>query len=54
MGIFPSSPPNMEVATMNMISMTGYSPKGKEVIESPSLGPFEVLYDVVQSASNVQ
>ena len=36
-----------------MISMTGYSPKGKEVVESSSLGPYEALYDVVQSASNV-
>ena len=54
MGVFPSSPPSMELATMNMISMIGYILKGKEVVEPPSLGPYESLYDVVQSASEVQ
>ena len=29
MGVFPSAPPSAEVATMNMISTTGYSTKGK-------------------------
>ena len=53
MGLFPSAPPSMEVVTMNMISMTNYSPKGEEVVESSSLGPYEALYDVVQSASYV-
>ena len=54
MGVFPFAPPSTEVETMNMISMTCYSTKGKEVVESPSLGPYEALYDVVQSASDVQ
>ena len=54
MGMFPSASPTTEVATMEMISTTGYSSKGKEVVESSSLGPYEVMYDVVQSASNVQ
>ena len=54
MGVFPSPPPSTEVAIVNMISMTGYSSKGKEVVDSSSLGPYEVLYDVVQSASDVQ
>ena len=36
-----------------MISMTSYSRKGKEVVESPSLGPYEALYDVVQYNSDV-
>ena len=53
MGVFPSAPPSMEVATMNMISTTGYSTKGKEVVESSSLGPYEALYDAVQSAYDV-
>ena len=53
MGVFPSATPSTEVAIVNMISTTGYSPKGKQIVESSSLGPYEVLYDVVQSASNV-
>ena len=36
-----------------MISMTSYSPKVKEVVESSSLGPYEALYDAVQYASDV-
>ena len=50
MGVFPSSPPSTKVATVNMISMTSHSPKGKEIVESSSLGPYEALYDVIQSA----
>ena len=53
MGIFPFAPPSIEVSNMNMISTTGYSTKGKEVVDSSSLGPYEALYDVVQSASDV-
>ena len=29
MGVFPSTPPSTEVVTVNMISITGYSSKGK-------------------------
>ena len=54
MGVSPSTPPSTELATMNMISMTGHGPQGKEVVESSSLGPYEELYDVVQSTSDVQ
>ena len=54
MGIFPSTPPSMEVENVNMISMTRYSPKGKDVVESSSLSPYEALYDVVQSSFDVQ
>ena len=54
MRLFPVSPPSTEVAIVNMISMTGYSPKGHKVVESSSLGPYEALYDVVQCASDVQ
>ena len=54
MGVFPPSPPSTEVVIVNMISTTGYSPKGKEFFESSSLGPYEALYDVVQSTSNFQ
>ena len=54
LGAFPSTPPSTEVATVNMISTTGYSTNCKEVVDSSSLGPYEALYDVVQSASDVQ
>ena len=54
MGVFPSAPPTMEVATVNMISTIGYSSKGKEIVESSSLRTYEAIYDVSQSASDVQ
>ena len=47
MGVFPSAPPNIETTTVNMISSFGYDPKGKEVVESTSLSPHEVMYNVV-------
>ena len=53
MGVFPSAPPSMDVATVNMISMISHSPRGKEIVESSSLGPYEALYYVVQSASDI-
>ena len=53
MGVFPSSPPSTDMAIANMISTTGHSPRGKENVESSSLGPYEALYDVIQFASNV-
>ena len=53
MGVFPPNPPRTEVAVMNMISTTGYSNRGKEVVESSSLVPYEASYDVVQSTSDI-
>ena len=53
MGVFPSPPPSTKVVTMNMISMIGYSPKGKEVVESSSLGSYEALYDAMHSVFDV-
>ena len=53
MGMFSLAPPSTKVATVNMISTIRYNPKGKEVVESSSLGPFEALYDVVQSIFDV-
>ena len=47
MGVFPLTPPSMEVAIVNMISTTGHIPKGKEFVETPSLGPHEALYDAI-------
>ena len=52
MGFFPSttSPPSMEIDTMNMISTTtSGKPKDKEIVETPSLGPHEALYHAIQS-----
>ena len=36
-----------------MISTTSHSSKGKEVVETSSVGPYEALYDVVQSIYNI-
>ena len=47
MGAFPSTPPNTKTTTINIISSFGYDPKGKEVVESTSLSPHEVMYNVV-------
>ena len=52
MGVFPSDPPNTKTMTVNMISSSGYDPKGKGVVESTSLSPHEVMYKIVQSLSN--
>ena len=52
MGVFPSAPASTKAATMNMISTTSHSPKGKEVVESSSLGPYEALYDVAKYSCN--
>ena len=47
MGVFPSAPPSIEVAIVNMISRTGYITKGKKIVESSSLGPHEAMYDAI-------
>ena len=52
MGVFPSTPLSTEVVTVNMISTTGFSTKGKEIVESSSIGPHEAMYDAIQSISN--
>ena len=36
-----------------MISTTDQIPRGKDIVESSSLSPYEALYDVVQSSFNV-
>ena len=35
-----------------MISTTSYNTKRKEIVESSSLGPYEAMYDVIQSISD--
>ena len=34
MGIFPSTPPSIDTATVHMITSFDYEPKGKKVVES--------------------
>ena len=53
MGVFPLTPPSIELTTMNMISMTNHIPKVKEAVKKSSLGPHEALYDATQSVSYV-
>ena len=39
MGIFPSTPPRTDTATVHMIGSFDYEPKGKHVVEPTSLSP---------------
>ena len=52
MRVFPSASPSTETTTINMISTIGFSTKGKEIVESSSLGPHEEMYDAIQSISD--
>ena len=52
MGIFPSNPPNIDTAMVNMISSFDYDPKGKQIVGSKSLSPHEEMYNVIQTLSN--
>ena len=52
MGIFPSTPPNMDTATVHMIASFYYEPKGKQVVDSNSLSSHEALYDTIQTFSD--
>ena len=52
MGIFLSTPPNIDTATINMISSFDYDPKGKKIIDSTSLSPHEEMYNVIQTLSD--
>ena len=49
MGIFSSTPPNIEMMTVNMISSFDYDPKGKQIFESTSLSLHEEMYNVIQT-----
>ena len=49
MGIFPSTPPSTDTATVDMITSFDYDPKGKQVVESTSLSPHEAMYDTIQT-----
>ena len=49
MGIFPSTPPNMDTTTVHMIASFDCEPKGKKVVESTSLSSHEAMYDTIQT-----
>ena len=49
MGIFPSTPPSTDTATVHMIASFDYETKGKQVVESTSLISREALYDTIQT-----
>ena len=52
MGIFPSTPPNMDFTTLHMIASFDCEPKGKQVVESTSLISHEAMYDTIQTLSD--
>ena len=47
MGIFPSTPPSTDTATVHMIASFDYEPKGKKFVDSTSLSPHEAMYDTI-------
>ena len=53
MGVFPLIIPSTKVAKVNIISTAKHIPKGKEIVNTPSLGPHESLYDAIQFASDI-
>ena len=52
MGIFPSTPPSMDTATVRMIASFDIEPQGKNVIESTSLSLHEAMYVTIQTCSD--
>ena len=54
MGVFPSSDPplNLQIASINMISIS-HTDKGKEITDdSTSFSPFEEIYNAIQATSD--
>ena len=51
MGIFLSSPPNIDIVTVNMVASYNYDPKGNQIVESTSLSPHEEIYNIIQTLS---
>ena len=49
MGIFPSTPPNMDTMTVHMITSFDCEPKGKQVVYSTSLSSHKAMYDTIQT-----
>ena len=52
MGIFPSTPPSTDTATVHMIASFDIEPQGTNVVESTSLSPHEAMYDTIQTYSD--
>ena len=52
MGIFPSTPPSMDTATVNMIASFDIEPQGTNVVESTLLTLHEAMYDTIQTCSD--
>ena len=49
MGVFPSTPPSMDTATVHMISSFDYEPKGINAVESTLSNPHKSMYDTIQT-----
>ena len=47
MGIFPSNPPNIDTAMVNMIYSFDYDRKGKQIVGSTSFILHEAMYNVI-------
>ena len=52
MGVFPSTPPSTDSASVNMITSFDYEPKDHYVVESTSLSPHKDMYDTIQTSSD--
>ena len=48
MGIFPSTPPSMDTATVHMIASFDIEPQGTNFVDSTSLSLHEAMYDTIQ------
>ena len=49
MGIFPSTPPSIDIAIVHMIASFDIEPQGTNVVESTLLSPHEAMYDTIQT-----
>ena len=49
MEIFPSTHPNIDTVTVNMISSFDYDLKGKQIVESTPLSLHEEMYNIIQN-----
>ena len=49
MGIFSSTPPNIDAVIVNMIVSFDFNPKGKQIVESTSFNMHEEMYNVIQT-----
>ena len=49
MGIFPSTPPSTDTATVHMIASFDIELPGTNVVDSISLSPHKAMYDTIQT-----